>query len=564
MQPEQPQINRSLTDNFKPLPAGLLFGAIWVLLFVLYYPAAKAGFVTDFTGWLDQVKNHAFREYINRSNFHAVSMYQFTQLLTYIYYKVFGINPWAWHLLFITLHTVNACLLYSFTYRLLSDTGVAKSSLILVTGVLLFCITPYLSEVIVWEPSFHFLTGLLFILLILRCVQEYVSGGSVNYVWAALLIYFFSLFTLEVFYITPWLVLALAFFYRHNSSADNKVVRYFFVPMLALFALRLAAFYALYGSVISRIGSNTVATLHFSSFGKPAKYLFHLLLVGRFWSHDTRQTVYDFCDSTAGIVLFYAVVVIIAAFIIVRFKSMNGKAKVSSLLFVYTLVTLALLVPVWFSESLLVLFDRYTYFTAAFFYMLLAVLISCIPWKIVRLSVIGLFALVNLRYAIMVSRYWGKSEKVISGLLHNIPEGGNKTTILLNLPESLNGTAMIGAEKNSEYKLMHDLLIPDHLLKNTVYDAMAYNMSTPTDGACVMVMNDSLLHVTLNQWGTWWWFEGKGGYSYETSDYKLNLVDAGHWYELILKKPADQYQLLYQVGDQWKTVDMSKRNVDQN
>ena len=67
----------------------VVFFSLWALMFILYFPAAKAGFVTDFTGWLNQVKNHGFWEYINRSNFKATSLYQVTQFNTYIFYKLF-------------------------------------------------------------------------------------------------------------------------------------------------------------------------------------------------------------------------------------------------------------------------------------------------------------------------------------------------------------------------------------------------------------------------------------------------------------------------------------------
>ncbi len=72
-----------------------------------------------------------------------------------------------------------------------------------------------------------------------------------------------------------------------------------------------------------------------------------------------------------------------------------------------------------------------------------------------------------------------------------------------------------------------------------------------------------MIHVTLNQWSTWWWYAGHGAKNYETAEYKVNMIDPGHWYELTLKKPASQYLLLYEIGDQWKVVDMNKRNEDQ-
>jgi hypothetical protein len=541
-----------------------VFCATWALMFALYFPAARAGFVADFTGWLDQVQNHTFWEHINRTNYEVRSFYQLTQFVTYVFFKLFGTNAWLWHLLFITLHSINAVLLYLLSAHLLSDAGVQKGNRISFVGVLLFSISPYISEVIVWEPSFHFLQGLIFILLILGCAQRYIHTGNTKYAWWACAVYLLSTFSLEIFYITPWLVLTLALFYRYQSGSNKKnignTLRYFVVPMLVLFAGRLLLFRVVYGSWVSRIGAGAVTTLQLDSFGKPAKYLFHLLFLGRFFPHDIKQKVYAACDSMAGIIIFYSLVVIVLAYILLRFRNMGGRAKAASLLFVWMGITLLLLIPLWFQDLLLVLNDRYTYFTDAFFYMLVAILASYITLKFLQIALLAIFALANLRFAIQVNRYWWKSEKIISGLLRNIPEEKERTIILLNIPQNMHGIAMIGAEKTSEYKLMHDQLLPGKKIQTTVYDALAYNMETPADGAHVNVLSDSTIKVTLNQWGTWWWFETKGAYSYETGDYRLNLTDPGHEYILILKKPASQYLLLYQVGDTWKAVDMGNKN----
>jgi hypothetical protein len=545
----------------------MLFCMLWVFMFILYYPAAKAGFVTDFTGWLDQVKNHGFWEHINRTNFHAKSLYQFTQFNTYVFYKLLGIHPWLWHLLFITLHVCNACLLFKLCIRLLGDAGAENGNTISLWGVLLFCVTPYISEVVVWEPSFHFLQGLLLILLILIWTQQYIYTGQKKYALYACIVYLLSTFSLEMFYVTPWLVLTLALFYRFLPSFDkkafSKVVLYFFLPMLLLFVLRFIAYRMVYGDWVSRIGSAAVTSVPLKDLGKPIKYLFHLLLLGRFFPDEFRNRIYGVCEALNVIIAFYGAIAIIFAFIIFRFRRMDGKARVASLLFIWSLITVMLLVPLAFGNQELVIYDRYTYFAGAFFYMLLAVMVAFIEFQYVRIGVIAFFALANLRFAIQLSRYWGKAERVDHALLTNIPPLGNKTLVLLNLPESMNGLPMIGSDKESEFKFMHNLLFPESKIDNTVYDVLSYNLLTPDNGAQVNVVNDSLLHVTLNQFGTWWWFAGKGGYSYENKDYRLNLVDPGHWYEITLKKPAKDYVLLYQVGDQWKVVDMNKKGIDQ-
>ena len=545
-----------------------MFCILWVLMFVLYLPAAKAGFVADFTGWLDQVKNHGFWEYINRTNFRVHSLYQVTQFNTWVYYQLFGIQEWAWHLLFISLHAINACLLFVLCAGILDDAGVKDSRRISFTGVVLFCISPYLSEVVVWEPSFHFLQGLLMILLILVWMRKYVHTSNSKYAWWAAIVYLLSTHTLEVFYITPWLVLTLAVFYRAGGKIERKVftrvLLLFFVPELIMFCLRLVEFRVLYGGWVSRIGSEAAMAAPLTGLGKPAKYLFHMLLVGRFFPHDVKQKVYDFCDSAKSVVAFYSIVILICGFIAARFRKMSGNGKVASLLFVWMLITFVLLMPLWFGDLLLVIFDRYTYFTGAFIYMLIAVLASFITMQYVRLGLLGVYALANLRFAIQVSRYWGKAYRVDYGLLHGLPGLENKTVVLLNLPESIHGVAMIGSEPESEYKLMHNLLLPEQKINNKVYDGLSYNMETPDDGAHTLVLNDSMVRVTLNQWGTWWWYEARGGRSYEKEDYKLNMIDGGHFYELTMKHPASQYILLYQVGDKWHTVDMNKRDGDQN
>ncbi len=418
-------------------------------MFILYFPAAKAGFVTDFTGWLDQVQHHSFYEYINRTNFHVRSAYQFTQLVTYLFYQLFGTNAWLWHLLFITLHTVNATLMYVLTRRLLDDTGVNNSSSISFAGVLLFCISPYMSEAIVWEPAFHFLQGLLFILLILTCVQRFVHTGAAKYAWYTALIYSLSLFSLEVFYTTPWLALTLGLFYCFHPSFGKKVfqkvVAYFFVPMLLLFLTRLSVYRFIYGDWVSRIGSDTVTGMQIDSFGKPAKYLFHLLLLGRFFPNDLKQKIYDLCDSVKCILAFYSIIALCCIYIAARFRKMSGKGKVASLLFVWTLIALVLLIPLWFNSMLFVMQDRYTYSLGAFLYMLVAVLISFIALKYLRIGIIVTYALINIRFTIKVNRYWGKSSRVTQGLLNNLPDPGNKIVLLLNIPESMNGIPMIGS-----------------------------------------------------------------------------------------------------------------------
>ncbi len=526
-------------------------------MFALYFIAAQAGFVTDFTGWLDQVENQDFLTYVNRSNFEVVSLYQVTQVVTWLYYQLFGASAWMWHLLFITLHTLNAVLLCKLVVNMLCDVGADHFKTGAYAGAVLFCVTPYISEVIVWEPSFHYLQGLLILLGIMLWVQQYIYTGKRKYIWYAFIVYLLSTHTLEVFYITPWLVLSLLLFYKKH--AFKKGVVYFVLPMLAIFVLRLVEFKLLHGDWTSRVGTDTVMTASQGGFGKAGKYLFHLIFMGRFFNNEWRTAVYQFCDSTVGLLLVYGISIALLLWGAIRFNKLAGRLKVMVMLLLWTGASLILVVPLWFGDMMLVIFDRYAYFTCAFLFMLVALLVWAINNKYLRYAVLAVIVLVNLRYAVQVNRYWWKSSRIVNSLVENIPVEKGKALVLLNNPESMHGIPMLGAWPQSEFKLMHNLLLPEQPIDNKVHDVLAYNMLTPEDGAHVQVTGDSTLRVTLNQWGTWWWYEGIGGRSYENEDYILNMVD-GHFYDLTFKQPLKNYTLLYQVGNQWKQVNPDNQN----
>ncbi len=507
------------------------------------------------------MQRYGFWDNINRTHYMGQSLYQVTQLNTWLAYQVLGTSKLGWHILFVTLHALNATLLFRLVAGLLRDSGVEKAERISLTGVILFSVTPALSEVVVWEPSFHFLQGFLFLLLTLTQTREYLLSGKAKHAIWAVFIFLLSTFSLEIFYVTPWLAGSLVLFYWLGDKRQycSRAISFIFLPLLALFCLHLVLFHSVYGGWVAHIGANPVAQSLQLGLGKPLKLLFHILMLGRFFSLDARQSVYAFCDSGVGIGLFYGIVLVKLAVLFYRYKSLSGRARVTTLLFCWSLVTLALLIPLWFDNMFLVVYDRYTYFTNGFLFVSLGILLSYISLAAVRMAVTGLYLLLNVRYAVQVSRYWMKSAHVIEGLLTSFPHETNKTVILLNLPQNMHGIPMIGAEKDSEFKLMHDLLLPSKKIKSPVYDAMAYNMVTPNDGAHIKVINDSTIGVTLNQWGTWWWFAMQGGGSYQNACYRINMKDMGHYYELTLRGKPENYLLLFQAGSQWKTVDLTSK-----
>jgi len=541
-----------------------VFALLWLLTFILYLPAAKAGWVIDSAGWLYNIRNLKFWDYINNKQSGIPSLYQFTQLVTWCIYKVFNANALAWHTIMVSLHAVNAFLFFLIFRRLFDDSGIRHSFHISIAGVVLYTVCPHISEVIVWEASFHYLQGFLFILIILYCLQQFLHTRSNKYAWIAGIVYLCSTYSLEIFYLTPWFALVFTLYYRYVLDYDKTIFKQslyrFFVPQLIFFGLHVAMLLLVYNH-FAHIAENVWQP--FSSYiSRPPFYIFHILFFGRYFPQEIRKDIYGMVGSNAGLIIFYNIFVLLCLSLYSRFASLSIKAKAGVFLLVCIMISQVILMPLAFPDFLLCFFDRYTYFTNAFIYMLVALLISFVSNKFISTSLLSLYALLNLYFTVKLNMLWKRSTYIDNRLLHNLPDPGNRTVLLLNMPENMKGVPMIGAQPIGEYKMMRELFVNKDL-HNKVYDVQSYNMLDAGDGAHITVINDSVIKVTLNEWGTWWWYEGHGGYSYQNEDYKLDMRDPGHWFDVTLKHPASQYLLLYQQGDQWREVNMNKKNDDQ-
>ena len=557
---------QSLLPKFF-LTGWFVFCFTWLLIWLLYYPARHAGFVGDFyRDWLKIITEKSFQDYIKWFRPGTSTVYQFTQILTYGYYKIFGAVPLAWHVLHVTLHAIVCLCTYVFFRRLLLDTGIRSYASISLMVSLLFAISPYNTEVVVHEPCLHYTFGFLLLLLPLIWMQRYFRNARPRYLWWSVLLYIPASYSLEIFYLTPWLVLSLALFYRYALQMDKVILKrtaiFFLLPSLVIFAIHIVVLRAYTGSTMSHGVSSSITVLFDGFCNKVLKYIFHVLFMGRFVVNDTRQLIYHYCESVGTHPLFHVGFVAAFLYVLYKFRKTRPRLKLISLLTIWSLLFIALVSPREFPTGQLVALDRYVYFMTPFIYLAIALLFVG-KFRVVGMLLFVAGISVSLYLLIKVNRYWAESQKVVTGLMNSFPATGNKIVLLLNPPENMEGIPMIGSDKHSVFGLSYELM-RQKKIAGQLYDVASYNMTAADNGAHVNVLNDSVIKVTLNQWGTWWWFYFHGATSYDNEHFKLDMRDVGHWYELTLHKPADQYLLLYSVGERWKIVDMTKKDVDQN
>lgn len=541
-----------------------VFGLFWLIAAILYFPTAKAGWVVDAIGWINDLKTHNFMDFINRVDSHSQSFYQLFAIHYYICYKLWGMNMWMWSLFYMTMHVVNATLLFIVCRNIFRDSGIQKGALIAFWGALLYVVCPHVSEVLVWKACFHYIMGVFFILFSLLMMQKYQNRQRSIYICSALFVFCLSAFGLEIFYIIPFLGFALALYYRFGPGFDKlifrKTISWFFIPQILLFCLYFIGLDAFYKSIRPH-GTDVHAPI-VSYLSKPPEYIFHVVFFGRFFSNEIKRPVYDFCNSIIGLSVFYTLCSIAFLYAVFHFRKMTAAGKALLLVSAWVICSLVPAMAVSFPEDNIVSYDRYAYEPAAFIYMFLALLIYNIFSRKVATVTIVVYAAINIFFTVKVNKYWQQSSHIINNLVSTFPNDPSKIVLLLDFPSTMKGVEMIVARDDGAFKTIYNIERPDKI-NNPVYDVEAYYMQSPDDGAYVNMTNDSTIRVTLNHWGTWWLYYGYGATSYENKDYKVNMIDEGHLYELILKHPANQYLLLYEAGDKWKIVDQRKKNVDQ-
>lgn len=540
----------------------IVFCIYWLVVFIVYLPTAEAGRVGDFPGWVQAITTKSFPDYVNRTDSGIASLYHFTQVVSYFFYQLFGANAWLWHLLYVSLQAVNALLLFLFFRQLFAGAQVRNPALTAIAGGLLFCLSPCISEVVVWESSFHYLLGLMLMLLVLFSTQQYILTLRNSYAWMGGVVFLCSTYCLEIFYLTPVFVLLTAIYYHITGRAVlQKVLWRFSVPQAVMFLLYFVLLRLRYHQTVAHIGTVGLA-MDVATFSKPLKFLFHILFVGRFLPEAIRNAGYRLCESPVLLGAFYFLLAGSGILLLVRFRRLQSKWQASVLVAAISLLSLGLITPLWLPETGIVIFDRYTYLADAFIFMLLALALSNLFKPYFFAGIILAIGLVNYRYTHKANAYWHQSADIVNNLVATFPNDPEKKVLLVNLPECMDGVQMVGTRDDGEFRMLFNSVRPDKIT-NEVYDVEAFYMRSPADGAHVNVVNDSTIKVTLNQWGTWWIYYGFGATSYENKDFKVVMRDQGHWYDLILKHPASEYLVLYCVGRDWHKVDFDKKNSDQ-
>lgn len=546
----------------------LLWLLLWLAVMLLYVPAWKGGFQQDFQGWLELYHHSTFWGMLNREGIPVHSFYQVTQLQLYILTKLFGVHPVPWFLLFTALHALNGTLLYRLVRAVLSDFQLANAEWVALAGTLLVLFNPSMTEVVIWKAAYHYLIAVQGILWILWWARKYLLNREPKWVWGSILLLVILAFTLELWYTIPLLVgLMIIAYYRAgiiNKGQFRSSLTKLFLPLAAVLLLHLLIYRLTYGTWFAHTaftspGDDSMIYVAARLWG----YEWHLLGFGRFSPHELRELVYKKTGYTKGGLLAIALVAILAEWSWRSYPRWKGGMRAIALFGGWSLISIVIILHYLPADLFVVSNDRYLYLSAFFQWTLVAIVLAVLFRNVwLRRIAFAVVLLACLGFTAYLVREWRHSTKVFRAVQDKFIWKDAPVVLILNMPSMYNGIGIIRGSDTSE--------LPWHLAnfgrsvpKGQVRDVSSYNMLHSWDGAHVVVEDSIHLHVSLNQWGSWWQLNGLGALDRSNALFDLHFIDPGHDYRLTLKQQPPGMVILYQQGLEWRVVDMNKIGVEQ-
>ena len=558
-------------DMKNTLPKPFLFIlSLWAVVLFLYMPAYKAGFwLQDFVDMVQLYQRQSFLENIGRNGTAPLSLYQVTRAIQFLLLSVFKFHPLPWFFLFTLFHALNGYLIYKFCCRfffLLGYTTYHKYASL--AGVLLFLISPIQVEVVTWKVCFHYLSGVFMIFLILNWLLSYIETEKKNYLYYIWTLYCISTFTLEIFYLTPAFVITVIIsFYLKDLLSFSKARQLFIntaIPLILIWIGYISLYYFSYGDWQAHYKQDIGSPFHPNvAFWKLSRYISRTLFLDFLWPTGAKNFWYHLLQSKALVWIFGIGVLCFFIWGWARYKKLQNSVSVLYALFIFTLLSIILIIPFWFGDMFMVRNDRFYYLPSVFLYQFIAVLLFSIrSIKISRIIIPGYIMLfvIGACYVIISVR---AAQKIQMGMMNNFRWQNAKQVLLLNLPCTYNGIGIEPSTQPSNFNFYLNIFGKDSV-KGKIYDVAGYNVQEFWNGAHVTVQDSLTLKVTMNQLGSWWWQGEFGALDYENDIYSAKFTGFANEYLLTFKqKPDTGTVILYQQGDQWRRVDMNKLGQEQ-
>lgn len=535
----------------SPLFILLLF---WGITLAAYYPTAGAGFVTDTLGWFASYQKYGWKGIAFAFGDH--SLHYVYHFFGFLLYKIFGWNSYGWYAAFTLLHASVGALGYFLIIRLLSAVNISYGTGIAFNSSMLFLLSPYQTEVLVWYACSHYLLCSILVLLAMHSFLNYLEEQKPQNLLWFYTCFMLSVFTLEISFCFPLFVGAFIALAPHSIIGLQKRVKLsalFVAPAIAMVVVYFLLSKFLKGNTAGHYGT----AVHFNLSpallaGNFSKYCLKLWGLSQFYAHSLRMQFYNFFEKPFFLYIFISLSTSILAMLVAMKSKLNDSLRLLLLFFAGFIFALAPVVNLYFTSIIRIEGDRFSYLPSLFAYATLTFAAFAIFRK-AAYPVLAIYLLINVYCLQKNIGAWHNNREVSLSLQDDFKWNDAPHIDILNLPDNFDGAYMFrGLPPDNFFAKTIDLKYGKQLEQKCEL-ILQYNMNFTTDSFTVEKVDENTLQLKFAQYGAWWWLGGIGAGNYETDNYAVNIDEWGTAIISFKKKtPGTVY--LYQCGTHWKQV----------
>jgi hypothetical protein len=533
----------------------LLFQVLAQLLYIYTY---GAGMIFDFNGWILHYKEGSFSDIW--TCFGYPGLHQVEHLLFFSIYKLFGLNPWAWTILFAALHGLISFLAYRFLSLAYQFFEVREAALLAFTTALLFLISPIASETVVEKVTIHYFSSIGVMLLCLISWTKFHLYHEIRQLVYIGLLFPVALFGLEISYIYPLMHLVLGIFFLNKKGVrpDFKAIVSLIFPLFILAAF-LLLHKLIIGSFIGHYGSEVHLKTDFKEiFSNLLKYALSYLMLFKYWNYPAKAMVVEWLYANAY--LLTAAVLTIGSALVYCFKSVPA-TKLILLWITLSALALAPVANLYFVFLAPFENDRYGYWASIFIYAGLILVLWQFKHARLRNTVLAVFVGIQLCFTISnVLNY--RASAVLSYSLYEDFRWPDKKVVMLMDVDSYKGIRLFRTLSGNAISFAESLYLFKGIdMRGKMDYVYQMNYTSLSDRVDVLPLDSAdarVFRVKFGQWGNWLWENASPGIIDRAGIYTVNRSEDNLSYELKLQNVPDDMVFIYPRGNKWVALDLSR------
>jgi len=523
---------------------------LWLLSLLAFSGAWNSGLVFDCVEWYNTISQLGWKGFA--VNFNDLAVRYFFDLVSLIVISLFKTNLLPYFILYTFLHATAAFQIYLLAKQLIDKTHFPTIGTVAFIAALLFVVSPYTTETVIWKVGLIYLLATNQILLLLQTAVCYFKTLQRKYIAYYFLVLTAALLTHEIAMFFPFLIgiLGWKMYYQQQRITSIKPIAVLVLPGLIAIGAYLLLNQLVMGVWLGHYGAKT----HFnfnpvllaSTFNK---YLFKFAFLSQLWKQDYKLWLYHLLEKNS--IAYASLFIYSAAAIFLFFKKLSPFHSLLVCLASFFALLIAPVLNLYFLDWMPIHGDRLGYTAAAFFYLLWVSLL----WYFFKEA--GLFAatvlfILQLNGLQQILASWHTAENILTQIHQSFTPAANKNYVLLAAADNYKGAYMFRCRSEVPFAATLQLRTGKNITDKCV-EVLKFNMANTLAGVAIEKVSDHELKMYFTQDGSWWWRNGQGAENFETADFSATIKDNTAYINFKNKKPNTVY--LYQQGNMLKVLD---------